>query len=460
MAGFFLVLALLVLGGAIATIGDRLGSKVGKARLSLFRLRPRDTAVLVTIFTGVMIAGVSLGLILLVSDQIRVGLFELDQLQNNLAQARAQKEKAEQELKMALTARRQAEQNLFEVNRKLIAAREKTQQELDKALEARQQAERKLSDINRRLTLTVEQQQRVERQLSTVRSNFGKTKAQVKTLQTQKQALQKDAVALKDEQRRLIATLEASRTEIRTQKIQKYLLAAEVNDYETALRKSTESLLFGDVIYRASDILATFRVLGGMSPEQIRRNLDAVLGQLEVAAKEAGARPSIQGENAVQIPREQVTRLIRELSGPDDHALQLIAATNSLRGGPVLVSGQVFKNELIFKQGEIVTSRAIDLGQDEEGLAAQFSKLFTQANERALAAEILPSGRNLRDPNPKVGSFSADALQQMIKDLKNQSIEGPVTVQALASEDIYKIGPLKLTLVALQNGKVVSKAGQ
>lgn len=39
MAGYILVLAVLILGGAIATLGDRLGTKVGKARLSLFNLQ-------------------------------------------------------------------------------------------------------------------------------------------------------------------------------------------------------------------------------------------------------------------------------------------------------------------------------------------------------------------------------------------------------------------------------------
>ncbi|XGB38754.1 MAG: DUF3084 domain-containing protein [Cyanobacteria bacterium LVE1205-1] len=38
--GYVLVFAILVLGGVIATVGDRLGTRVGKARLSLFNLRP------------------------------------------------------------------------------------------------------------------------------------------------------------------------------------------------------------------------------------------------------------------------------------------------------------------------------------------------------------------------------------------------------------------------------------
>ena len=51
--GIVLILAVLILGGVIATLGDRIGTKVGKARLSLFNMRPKKTAVLVTVITGV-----------------------------------------------------------------------------------------------------------------------------------------------------------------------------------------------------------------------------------------------------------------------------------------------------------------------------------------------------------------------------------------------------------------------
>lgn len=43
MTGWLLILSLLVLGGVLATLGDRLGSRVGKARLSLLGMRPRRT---------------------------------------------------------------------------------------------------------------------------------------------------------------------------------------------------------------------------------------------------------------------------------------------------------------------------------------------------------------------------------------------------------------------------------
>ena len=64
VTGWFLLLALLVLGGVLSTLGDRLGSRVGKARLSLLGLRPKRTAVVITVLTGSLISALSLGLLL------------------------------------------------------------------------------------------------------------------------------------------------------------------------------------------------------------------------------------------------------------------------------------------------------------------------------------------------------------------------------------------------------------
>ena len=129
MSGWLLILALLVLGGVLSTLGDRLGSKVGKARLSLFNLRPRKTAVVITALTGALISAVSLALMLLVSERLRVGLFELDQLQERLQNSRTALERSRSELR---TRRTELETSRAEVGR---AERGRSQ-----ALRSRQQA--------------------------------------------------------------------------------------------------------------------------------------------------------------------------------------------------------------------------------------------------------------------------------------------------------------------------------
>ena len=72
---WILIVFLILLGGLIAPFGDLLGSKIGKARFSILKLRPKKTATIVTILTGGFISAISIGLLLLVSEEFRQRLF-------------------------------------------------------------------------------------------------------------------------------------------------------------------------------------------------------------------------------------------------------------------------------------------------------------------------------------------------------------------------------------------------
>ena len=70
-----LIVFLILLGGIIAPFGDLLGTKIGKARFSILKLRPKKTATIVTVITGGFISSISIGLLLLVSEEFRQRLF-------------------------------------------------------------------------------------------------------------------------------------------------------------------------------------------------------------------------------------------------------------------------------------------------------------------------------------------------------------------------------------------------
>ncbi|MEK7375924.1 MAG: DUF3084 domain-containing protein [Candidatus Margulisiibacteriota bacterium] len=78
------LIILLALGGAIAFIGDRIGHRIGKKRLSFFDLRPRYTAIVITVLSGALIA-VFTGLILVsISSDVRIALFGLERLKTDI----------------------------------------------------------------------------------------------------------------------------------------------------------------------------------------------------------------------------------------------------------------------------------------------------------------------------------------------------------------------------------------
>ena len=71
MFGVSLILLLAIMGGVIAFLGDKLGSKIGKKRLSVLGLRPHYTSILMTVISGICIAAVTMGILTGASQEAR-----------------------------------------------------------------------------------------------------------------------------------------------------------------------------------------------------------------------------------------------------------------------------------------------------------------------------------------------------------------------------------------------------
>ena len=89
MFGIRLMFLLAVMGGLIAYIADKLGSKIGKKKLSVFGLRPHDTSVLLTVLSGVLISLFSVGILAVSSESARTALFGMEKLQKELSRLTA-----------------------------------------------------------------------------------------------------------------------------------------------------------------------------------------------------------------------------------------------------------------------------------------------------------------------------------------------------------------------------------
>ena len=98
---WILIVFLILLGGIIAPFGDLLGTKIGKARFSILKLRPKKTATIVTIITGGFISALSIGLLLLVSREFRQRLFvDIPFLQKTLDESKKALVPLQEERKM------------------------------------------------------------------------------------------------------------------------------------------------------------------------------------------------------------------------------------------------------------------------------------------------------------------------------------------------------------------------
>lgn len=78
------VLIILVIAGAVAYVGDRVGHQVGRRRLTLFGMRPRYTSTIVAVATGVVIALVVTLVAILASAQVKTAFFRLSALNSQI----------------------------------------------------------------------------------------------------------------------------------------------------------------------------------------------------------------------------------------------------------------------------------------------------------------------------------------------------------------------------------------
>ncbi|HBY56765.1 MAG TPA: hypothetical protein DEG96_02710 [Candidatus Atribacteria bacterium] len=85
MYSFILMSTLIIISGLIAFVGDWMGLRVGKKRVSIFGLRPHYTAVFITIVTGILIAVITIAVLTISSNDVRTALFGMEELKEKLS---------------------------------------------------------------------------------------------------------------------------------------------------------------------------------------------------------------------------------------------------------------------------------------------------------------------------------------------------------------------------------------
>ena len=323
MSGWALILVLLVLGGVLSTLGDRLGSRVGKARLSLFKMRPRRTAVLITVLTGSLISALSLGLLLLVSRQLRVGLFELDALQDRLQDSRRQLDAAERE-------------------------REETRKETNRiAAELKQSQQR--ADILRR-ELAPLQNERAQ-------------------LEAERERLSQDIASRDADIQRTEAELNSVRSLIRAG--EQELKELEFN--LVALRRGSVVISSGQTLARATVRLD--------APDQAKQVVDRLLQEANINAY-GKVRPGEAPERQlIRVPRSDVERLQNIIRKSDTWVISLRSATNVLRGETAVYAfPEVRPNRPVVQSGDVLATTTLQTDErTPEGIRTRLNLLLASA---------------------------------------------------------------------------------
>ena len=85
MYSLILISTVIIISGLIAFVGDWVGLKIGKKRVTIFGLRPHSTAIFITIISGILIAIITVTILAISSNDVRTALFGMEELKEKLS---------------------------------------------------------------------------------------------------------------------------------------------------------------------------------------------------------------------------------------------------------------------------------------------------------------------------------------------------------------------------------------
>lgn len=380
-----LIIIIILLSAAVSYIGDVLGMKLGRKRISFLGLRPKYTSRVITLFTGVGVAVITLVFAVSTSDSVRGAFFAAKLLERQVSQLteslNLQKEQLEGTEYKAFTA----QQDLAEAERNLLS----TSKDLA-------EADLRLKDVEAQAAQLNKEKKELGEQLAALRISKASTESDIAKLRQQSEQLAKSLTEMKGG--RLMA-------------FQGELLA------QTSIESSAT----------ASDI-------------------DAALGRLTHLAAEALTLKALGTGNkntpAVFIDeemRKKTTAKLASASGKGRKVLRLTAAMNVVYGQPVNGVVNIFQSKLVFAKDSILTSGTVQGGLPQDRVADELYSMLKKINSKAVKAGVLP------DPlSGAVGNL--DSMHFYSAAAKISEAEGDQTVSFLAAKDIYTEGPVDIRI--------------
>ena len=454
MAGYTLILAILILGGIIATLGDRIGTKVGKARLSMFNLRPRDTATLVTIATGGMISASTLGILLLLSGQLRDGLFRLESIRSELSSSQEQKQKIETELNAAKNEQEKAKQRLAEINKFLVEAvrKQSETQALLQTVESKfQKADEELKKASQQEADLLSRVQNLTKEQESLQTESNQLKQEKERISGELANISRDRETLKqkvDESEQRLAAIEKQRADLTT----------EIAFLETAREQlivSLEALRKGNVAIFADQILSIGVVRPNLSKAELRQATIQLIQQAEINARELLDFLPDQApkEPIIKITESQIEGLLNRIQDGKSYVIRILSAGNFLkRETNVAIAADVTLNRQIFGRGDEIATLQFSPNLTPQVLASRIEQLFLLVSFRARREGVLA--------NPvtgKVGNFPPEALTELFR--VASELKSPYEIRAITKEAIFPASSLTLELVIRQNGVEIARFG-
>lgn len=404
MYGIILIAVVALMGGAIAYIGDKLGTKVGKKKLSIFGLRPKHTSIVVTIITGILIAACTLGILNLVSRDVRTALFGMDELKAKLVSL-------SQEVTAKNTELETSRKELEEKTKEYSALNEKVQTTINK-----------LSAISHELAAVTAERDKTVSALAMARGDLDKAEQEITALQATKTQLDSR-----------INQLNEAKTSLEKD-------VAQLNKLTENLKQGLQFVREGAVVFRAGEVLYADTLHSGGNQEEIQKAFTGIVynANQSIIQKLGVENKDLEVLWVAKADFDQAIDIIK--ANPDaDIIVRISSASNTVYGELVMGQIQLFPNNLIYAKDTVVYSEVVDVGRETHQTEEAVLAFLQKVNSAAVKKGILP------DPiQGTVGSMSGAQLYEAIN--KASRLGGKVELTATARTDVHTVGPLNIEI--------------
>ncbi len=404
MNGIVVITILIFVSGLIAYLGDRIGLKMGKKRVSIFGLRPKYSSIIITIVTGILIALLSLGILLLVYSNLRQALFNINDVMRRLDSLNQQLEKRDselQQLKGQIELRQQeiAEKNAeIEKKNKDIAVKEKELASLQAQYASLQTA---LSEA--------------EADIAKLEKNRSELQARIQDLDQERADLEEEISQLNDELTQLNADYQ------------------EMRNLANQFRAGVIYYMGEDIVYQKGDIIYSDVLEAGRSEEATIAALNNFLQKANEVAKEKDIQVNEDTGMALRLQTEDIMNaagVIYNMEADSRVIVSLVARINVPKNDWLHASFMLNENFIVFNKGQQIVEKVINADQPASGIEHELENILDQVNQEAINRGLLP------DNSGQVGSINFGDFYDLVNQIKTLSGEVKVSVQA--TEDIWR----------------------
>jgi uncharacterized protein (DUF3084 family) len=445
--GTLLVLSsLIAICGFIAYTGDLLGRRLGKRRLTVFGLRPRHTAILCTVITGMVIAGTTLAVLLGVSAGVRRAVTQGEALVLQNEEFRVQQDGLLREtarLQRQIAPLRQQNATLAQSNQSMEEANQSLRAQNCTLADKEQSLLKEKTQTQRELRATSAQRESVERELKLVRHRLQVTGAR---LGQSRRDLEENG--------KLIQKKEA--------------VLARLEAHERDIRSRLDVLALRDMKVREGEELARVTVPAASSTSETLARIQTLLARARQVARDRGAKrkgahleayfrnsqlvhmlgPSVDWWNVSE--RDAVQLLVKLVSDSEyDVVLRAQVVQNTAETEPIPFDINAYWNVLAFRKGEEIASTTIDPSLSSGQILEQLAMLLrTKVRKASIEHQMIPGARN------ELGEVHYDPLLEVAEKVKRLGV--PAKVGVVAAREVRSADPLEIDFYVVPADKAVA----